>query len=113
MNVILLGLALSALSWQQVITPAKTEEAGAAAQFAVQAAGIAGAALNCKFDNELVDEYISLAQARIAKLAKDKEKNVLAKMDFTNTLVIAAIRAPEISCKDFNLKFLTALHDLG
>lgn len=113
MNAILLSLALVSLSSQQVTGPAATEQSKTASTFAVQAATVAGAARNCKFDKDMIDEYISLAHARIATLAADKEDNVLAKMDFTNTLVVAAIKAPDEGCKAFNLKFLTALHDLG
>lgn len=113
MNAIIIGFALISLSLQHVATPNVSQDVETASKYAKQAALVAGAARNCKFDKDLIDEYISLAQARIASLAADKEENVLARMDFTNTLVVASIKAPDQGCKDFNQKFLTALHDLS
>ena len=114
MNALLLGLTALSLSWQHIATPATAvEKSETAASYAHQAALIAGGARNCKLDKDLIDEFISLAQVRIATLATDKEENVLAKMDFTNTLVVAAIKPPPEGCKVFNHKFLTALHDLS
>ena len=113
MNTILLGLALFSLSTQQVVTNTVGDGQAPASKFALEAASIAGSARNCKIDKDLIEEYISLAQMRISKLARDKEESVLAKMDFTNTMVVAAIKAPDVGCKNFNIKFLTALHDLS
>ncbi len=113
MNTICLALAMISLSSQQVMAPDSTDEPTPAAKFAMESASIAGSARNCKIDVDLLDEYITLAKAHISKLAKDKEESVLAKMDFTNTMLVAAIKPPEQGCKSFNLKFLTALHDLG
>lgn len=113
MNAIILGFALVSLSLQHVTTPKVSQDVETASTYAKQAALVAGAARNCKLDKDLIDEYISLAQARIASLAADKEENVLARMDFTNTLVVASIKTPDEGCKAFNQKFLTALHDLN
>lgn len=113
MNAIILGFALVSLSLQHVASPNASQEVETASKYAKQAALVAGAARNCKLDKDLIDEFISLAQARIASLAADKEENVLARMDFTNTLVVASIKAPDKGCKAFNQKFLTALHDLN
>ena len=113
MNGILLSFALALLSTQQMAPGTPAEDVETASKFAVKAATIAGGARNCKFDKAMVEEYISLAQTRISGLAKDKEENVLAKMDFTNSLVVAAIKPPKEGCEAFHLKFLTALHDLN
>ncbi len=113
MNAIIFGFALFSLSLQHVETPNTSQNVETASTYAKQAALVAGTARNCKLDKDLIDEYISLAQARIASLATDKEENILARMDFTNTLVVASIKAPEEGCKVFNQKFLTALHDLN
>ena len=113
MNGLILGAAMVIASSQQITTNAMVNDEVTASKFAIKAASVAGGARNCKFDKDLVDEYISLAQARITTLAKDKEETVLAKMDFTNSLLVAAIKPPKEGCREFNHKFLTALHDLS
>lgn len=109
----LLVLALAWLPHQQVTTSPHGNDGAEASKFAIKAAIIAGGARHCKFDKDLVEEYISLAHAKIAQLAKDKEENVIAKMDFTNSMVVASIKEPEKGCKDFNHTFLTSMHDLN
>ena len=110
---VILSLVLISAPFQHIDSPQGKDKAETASTYAVEAAKMAGTARHCKFDKDLIDEYISLVQVRITNLSKDKEESILAKMDFTNTLILAAVQPPEIGCSNYNQTFLTALHDLN
>lgn len=66
---------------------------------------IAGGAAFCKLDPEIVESYITRAQARIASEAHSDVELVVARITFSNTLNTTSISEPEEGCEDFSDRF--------
>jgi len=77
--------------------------------FARHSAKIAGGAQYCKADEDMIDEFIARAEARLAVLAKDDYEKVLGKLEFKNVLAGAAAREPEEGCDSFVASFEDAV----
>lgn len=82
-----------------------TTDASKASKMAKDYAQVAGAALFCRFEKDAIEDYIVLAQAKINKSGKDREDKVIAKMDFTNSMIVASTRAPKEGCDKFKETF--------
>jgi hypothetical protein len=66
---------------------------------------IAGGANFCKIDPELIESYISRAQARIASESRSDVELVVARITFSNTMNTSSISEPEGGCEDFADRF--------
>jgi len=77
--------------------------------FARSSAKVAGGAQYCKADEDMIDEFIAKAEARLAILAKDDYEKVLGKLEFKNVLAGAAAREPEEGCDAFVAGFEDAV----
>ena len=73
---------------------------------------VAGGAKYCKLDDDLVEEFIARAEARLSIMASDEYEKVLARLEFKNVLDAYTVRAPEKSCPDFSLIFERARQSL-
>jgi len=82
-----------------------TSDVSKASKMAKDYAQVAGAALFCRFEKDAIEEYIVLAQAKINQTAKDREDKIIAKMDFTNSMIVASTRAPNEGCDKFKDTF--------
>ena len=71
-------------------------------------AQIAGGAVFCKIEKEKIDEYIDNVQIQLRIKSKDTNELVLARMDFTNSLIVASTQEPKDGCKQFRETFRNA-----
>ena len=78
----------------------------------IKNASIAGSARYCKVETDLVEEFISKTEARLAYMSKDTYEKVISKIDFKNMLDAASGREPEGGCGTFEKKFMDALRQL-
>lgn len=62
---------------------------------------VAGGSKYCKFDDDLVEEYIAKAEARLSILAADEYEKVLARLEFKNLLDAYSVREPDLGCSEF------------
>lgn len=77
-----------------------------------ESAIVAGGAKYCKFDDDLVEEFIARVEARLSVLASDEYEKVLARLEFKNVLDAYSVRTPEKSCPEFSLTFERARQSL-
>ncbi|NVJ69843.1 MAG: hypothetical protein HWE08_05785 [Alphaproteobacteria bacterium] len=80
-------------------------------QFARISATTAGGAQYCNADEDMIDEFIAKAEARLALLAKDEYEKVLGKLEFKNVLAGAAAREPQQGCDAFVKSFEEAVRN--
>ncbi len=73
----------------------KDSEAFIAAQ---NGAILAGAGKYCNVDSDLLDEFTSSVEARIALLAKDDYEKIVGKLEFKNLLAAASARESLAGC---------------
>jgi len=83
-----------------------------ASKFAKENAQYAGNALFCKFDKDKVEDFIAKVQTKIGTVAEDREDQVLSRMDFTNSMIVAATREPKEGCLNFRETFRLALRNV-
>ncbi|NVJ98458.1 MAG: hypothetical protein HWE25_09915 [Alphaproteobacteria bacterium] len=79
--------------------------------YARQSAIIAGGAQYCRADEDMIDEFVSKAEARIAYLAKDDYEKVLGKLEFKNVLAGASAKEPQKGCDAFVSDFEQTVRD--
>ncbi|UTW56655.1 hypothetical protein [Kordiimonas sp. SCSIO 12610] len=72
----------------------------------------AGSAKYCKIRDDIVEQYISNAYARLALLSRDEYEKVLSRLEFKNFLTATRVRAPEIGCEAFTKQFLDYMRQL-
>lgn len=94
------ALAASQLSAQETVKEAEKTESRAL-QWAEDTAKVAGAAAYCALDADTVEEYIGLAQAKIAAIANDKVDRVVARIEFGNVYNVASSQEPTGGCTIF------------
>ncbi|MEX0298470.1 MAG: hypothetical protein AB3N28_05330 [Kordiimonas sp.] len=70
-----------------------------------QSAQLAGGARFCRVDNETIDEFIGLTDARIAVLARDDYEKVLGKLEFKNMLTAHSAKMPKGGCETLIARF--------
>ena len=100
---LLIGQTASA---QQINPSEPIEDSKSRAQvWAVETGEVAGAANFCKIDPELIESYITRAQARIASEAHDEVELVVARISFSNTMNTSSISEPAEGCEDFDERF--------
>ncbi|MFC4349853.1 hypothetical protein ACFO5Q_18535 [Kordiimonas lipolytica] len=85
--------------------PASHADENELLNFARSSAKVAGSAQYCKADEDMIDEFIAKAEARLAILSKDDYEKVLGKLEFKNVLAGAAAREPEEGCDAFVTNF--------
>lgn len=68
-------------------------------------AGLAGAARYCVLDEDMVDEFITKTEGRIAALARDEFEKVVARLEFKNLLAATSATAPREGCDTFASRF--------
>lgn len=100
-----LGLALSAATFPASAQSAKEKREASILESARQSALLAGGARFCKVDPETIDEFIGLAEARIAVLARDDYEKVLGKLEFKNVLTAFSAKRPEAGCESLIASF--------
>lgn len=76
-----------------------------AVQWAADTGKVAGAANFCALDADAVEDYIAVAQAKIAAIANDKVDRVVARIEFGNIYNVATSQEPLGGCKNFALIF--------
>ncbi len=70
-----------------------------------QSAQLAGGARFCRVDNETIDEFIGLTDARIAVLARDDYEKILGKLEFKNMLTAHSAKMPDGGCETLIARF--------
>lgn len=70
-----------------------------------QAGEIAGGGYYCQMEGDELDDFITMAHARIATQAIDKVDRVVAQLEFSNNYSAWSARPPEEGCEVFVLKF--------
>jgi hypothetical protein len=98
-NNIALGLMMATMIGSGF--PASHADESELLSFARSSAIIAGGAQYCKADEDMIDEFVTKAEARLAILAKDDYEKVLGKLEFKNVLAGAAAREPAEGCDAF------------
>lgn len=76
-----------------------------AMQWAADTAKVAGGAAFCALDIEIIEEYIAIAQAKIAATANDKVDRVVARIEFGNVYNVASSQEPLGGCENFTKLF--------
>ncbi|TNE65222.1 MAG: hypothetical protein EP335_05900 [Alphaproteobacteria bacterium] len=74
-----------------------------------EAATYAGAARFCAVDEDLVDEFIAKAEARLRMMAKDDYERVLGQVEFKNIMTAASAKEPTGGCDAFIPRFEDAV----
>jgi len=92
----------------QILKETKTE----AIKIATQAGEIAGGGYYCKVDEDILDEFIIMAYARIASEAIDKVDRVVAQLEFSNNYSAWSARAPKEGCETFKDNFEKKFGDI-
>lgn len=85
----------------QLPVPEVTE----AQKWARETGYVAGAAKFCSFDQDLIENFISRAYAKLAETATDKEDLIVARIEFSNTMSSASSKEPGDGCEDFKETF--------
>lgn len=98
-------LALSAFNFPTHAQSAKDEREAKIVSVARQAALLAGGARFCRIDDETIDEFIGLTDARLAVLARDDYEKVMGKLEFKNMLTAHSAKMPEGGCEALISKF--------
>lgn len=80
-------------------------EISEAQKWAKETGYVAGSAKFCKFEEDVVEHYISRAYAKIAHEATDKEDLIVARIDFSNSLNSASSQKPRNGCEAFKEVF--------
>lgn len=100
-TLIILALAGGQVSAQE-IAKKETEVAESRAMlWASDTAKVAGSASFCAMDVDVVEDYISRAQAKIAAIANDKIDRVVARIEFGNVYNVASSQVPVGGCANF------------
>jgi len=110
-KIILFALAAAFLAnpaGGQILKETKTE----AIKIAAQAGEIAGGGYFCQVDGDLLDEFITLAYARIATEAVDKVDRVVAQLEFSNNYSAWSSRNPLGGCEAFREDFENKFGDI-
>jgi len=103
---LLLGTILAATASSMALSAQDlTADVSKASKLAKDYAHIAGSALFCRFEQDAVEEFIVRAQTKINQAAKDREGKIIAKMDFTNSMIVASTREPKEGCDKFKETF--------
>jgi len=84
---------VSAVQTQPGNTSDKVQEA------AGNAARLVGAARYCKVDDDLIEEFITNAEAYITTLAKDDYEKVFGRLEFKNIYAASRVKEPPEGCK--------------
>jgi len=97
----LLSLAFTAflISMPVFAQTAKDQREARILATAKQSAVLAGGARFCNVDDEMVEEFISLTDARIAVLAHDDYEKVLGRLEFKNIFSAYSAKMPEGGCE--------------
>ena len=77
-----------------------------------QSGQIAGGGYFCQMDGDELDDFITMAHARIATQAVDKVDRVVAQLEFSNNYSAWSARPPEEGCELFLQKFSQKFADL-
>ena len=101
--VIAFALAASPVYGQEVAKEAEVagKTQSRALQWAADTGKVAGAATFCAMDTDVVEEYISIAQAKIAATANDNVDRVVARIEFGNIFNVASSQEPLGGCENF------------
>lgn len=83
----------------------QTVDTSRAKQWATDTAMVAGGAKFCELDPEILEIYITSAQAKIASVATDDVDLVVAKVEFSHVFSVAVSRAPLGGCANFGKLF--------
>ena len=98
----LLTAALMAGAVALSFTPAAVAADDEALMQAIrESARIAGAARYCEVEEDMLDDYISRAEGRIAGLSQDDYEKVMARIEFKNLTMAATAKAPTEGCEAF------------
>jgi hypothetical protein len=104
----LAALMLAVPAEGQILKETKTE----AIKIAAMAGEIAGGGYYCKLDEDDLDDFITMAHARIANEAIDKVDRVVAQLEFSNNYSAWSARAPKGGCEAFLTSFSRKFADL-
>lgn len=101
--VLVFALAAGPVYGQEVAREAEVAEKveSRALQWATDTGRVAGGATFCAMDVEVVEEYISIAQAKIAATANDNVDRVVARIEFGNIFNVASSQEPLGGCENF------------
>ncbi len=83
-----------------------SDQGSRANQWAADTAMVAGGATYCAFDDEVVENYIAAAQAKIAAEANDEVEVVVARIEFSHKYNAASSREPLGGCENFATLFV-------
>lgn len=100
LTVTILALAGSPASAQELVE-APGQTASRALLWATDSGKVAGAASFCALDTDVVEDYISRAQVKIAAIANDKVDRVVARIEFGNVFNVASSQEPTGGCENF------------
>lgn len=70
-----------------------------------QSALLAGGARFCRIDDETIEEFIGLTDARLAVLARDDYEKVMGKLEFKNMLTAHSAKMPDGGCETLIARF--------
>ena len=104
----LVSLLLAAPAEAQILKETKTE----AIKVAALAGEIAGGGFYCKVEENDLDEFITLAYARIATEAIDKVDRVVAQLEFSNNYSAWSAREPKDGCESFSKEFARKFREI-
>ena len=109
MRIIIATLCLSVLSFCNAFAFQNENDPMVAAR---SLATTAGSAKYCKIRDDMAEQYISNAYARLNLLSNDDYEKVLARLEFKNLLAATSVREPEIGCEAFEQQFLDYMRKL-
>ena len=98
-------LTLSLVALATSAAGAEEDTRTQAAEWASRTGTIAGSATFCEMDEDVVEEYINKAQAKIASTTVDDLDLVAARIEFRNVYAASAARAPVEGCDQFARSF--------
>lgn len=90
-------LILAAPASAQILKDNKTE----AMRFGETSGRMSGSAYFCEVDDEDLDVFIALSQARINSIAIDRADRIAGQLSFSNNYSLWASEPPEEGCKKF------------
>lgn len=113
--ILVFALAAGPVYGQQVTKEAElAEKTGSRAlQWAADTGKVAGGATYCAMDTNVIEEYISIAQAKIAATANDNVDRVVARIEFGNIFNVASSQEPLGGCENFAELFPQELRKLN
>ena len=100
-----MAIAMSMAAAQPDAAKRDDEARSPASIFATETGRIAGNAEFCEIDPELVEEFLSIAEARIIALASDDVDLAVSRFEFSNSQSRAAITEPDGGCDNFSIYF--------